>query len=292
MNKNYKSLNEAFYFELKNIIDNGLNVHSRGSDQKEVLFRSFSISDPMDLNIMYPSRKFNQTYALVEWLWYLAADPKVHNIGKYASIWNMIEDDNGEVESNYGTYLFPEQWEWVINELLDDTDSRRATIPINQPYHKNKNNKDIPCTQYLQFFIRNNKLHLGVSMRSNDIVFGMCNDIFTFCLFQQLMFNELKGKNKKLRLGKYHHHAGSLHIYDRHYSMADKILEELKYVDAERKNFHLLEELTYSYIKDKSLYLPSQELSKKEIKRFIDKNKEQLYYSNTVCITEFNRVNE
>jgi len=90
------------------------------------------------------------------------------------------------------------------------------------------------------------------------------------------MFNELKEKNKKLRLGKYHHHAGSLHIYDRHYSMADKILEELKYVDAERKNFHLLRNLTYSYIKDKSLFLPSQELSKKEIKRFVDKNKSNL----------------
>ena len=188
--------------------------------------------------------------------------------------------------------IYMNELENQLGELLNDTDSRRATLAINQPYHKNKNNKDIPCTQYLQFFIRNNELHLGVSMRSNDIVFGLCNDIFTFCLFQQLMFNELKEKNKKLRLGKYHHHAGSLHIYDRHYLMADNILKELKYVDAERKNFHLLEELTYSYIKDKSLYLPSQELSKKEIKRFIDKNKEQLCYSNTSSITEFNRVNE
>ena len=49
-------------------------------------------------------------------------------------------------------------------------------------------------------------------MRSNDLVFGLCNDVFTFSLFQQLMLNELNQSGLSLELGSYHHHAGSLHV--------------------------------------------------------------------------------
>ena len=69
-------------------------------------------------------------------------------------------------------------------------------------------------------------MHLGVNMRSNDIIFGLCNDVFTFSLFQQLMLNELNSRGAKVTLGTYNHHAGSLHLYERHYSMASKILLE------------------------------------------------------------------
>ena len=277
--KTYTNLNSALYFELENILDNGSFVESRGSNQKELLFRSFEIVDPTDLDIVFKSRKFNVTYAMAEWLWYLSADSRVHNIGKLAKIWEMIKSSGGMVESNYGTYLFNKellqlsQWNWVIEELKTDSDSRRATIPINQPHHKFMNKLDIPCTQYIQFFIRDNRLNLGISMRSNDIVFGMCNDIFTFCMFQQLMFNELRKHYKDLQLGTYYHHAGSLHLYDRHYEMANNIIK-----DGENGwspsiiKFKLLEKVTYNYIKEQKLYLPYDDITKDEIKLFVTQN--------------------
>jgi thymidylate synthase len=281
--KAYNNLNSLLYFELKNISENGNFAESRGSNQKEVLFRSFSLDDPTDLQIAFPSRKFNVVYAITEWLWYLSKDSRVHNIGKLAKIWDMIKSSGGTVESNYGIYLFdniptkPSQWQWVINELTNDRDSRRATIPINEPHHKFMNNLDIPCTQYIQFFIRDNKLHLGVSMRSNDIIFGLCNDIFTFCLFHQLMLNELRHAGySQLQLGKYYHHAGSLHLYERHYEMADNILTE-KIVENNSKKVELLDFVTYNYIKANQLYLPSEELSKEEIKLFVDGNKNKIF---------------
>ena len=140
-----------------------------------------------------------------------------------ATIWRQISDKNGQVESNYGFYLKP-QWEWVKQEILGDVDTRRATIVINQPYHKNKNPKDYPCTQYIQFFVRENKLNMGVNMRSNDLVFGLCNDVFTFALFQQLMLIELRDAGLDIELGSYYHHAGSLHVYERHYDMVSEII--------------------------------------------------------------------
>ena len=95
------------------------------------------------------------------------------------------------MESNYGLYILGNQWNYCLEELLKDPDTRRATIAINQPFHKAQNPNDYPCTQYIQFFIRENRLHLCVNMRSNDAVFGFCNDVFTFSLFQQLMLNDL-----------------------------------------------------------------------------------------------------
>jgi len=219
----YNSLNNLLQSELNNIILNGCNVTSRNSQQKEILNSHLCLSNPKDILITIPERKFNIDYTLLEFSWYLSQHKNVNNIGKKAKIWNNICDENNEVESNYGTYIIP-QWDWIKNELINDSCSRRCTIVFNQPQHKYKNIKDIPCTQYLQFFIRKNKLHLIVYMRSNDIIFGTCNDIFIFCLFQQLMFNELKKHYTNLELGEYYHNVGSLHLYDVHMDKAKNIV--------------------------------------------------------------------
>ena len=179
--KKFNSLQDVFLNYCRHITDAPL-VNSRGSTQRELLFESFEITDPTAIDIKVEDRKFSTGYALTEWLWYLSCDRNTNNIGKMAKIWNQISDNKGEVESNYGTYIAP-QWSWILGELTDDRDSRRATIVINQVHHKFSNEKDYPCTQYKQFFIRENKLHMGVKMRSNDLIFGLCNDVFTFCLF-------------------------------------------------------------------------------------------------------------
>jgi thymidylate synthase len=224
MNIRYKNLNQAFVEELADCYHNGTEVKSRGFVQKEKLFASFVIQDPTDLRIEVPARRFNEDYAILEWLWYLTSNSNVGTIGKFADIWNKIADDNDIVESNYGKYLKP-HWHDLVDELLKDKDTRRATCVINQPYHRFKNPKDYPCTHYIHFFIRKDALHMGVYMRSNDAVFGFCNDVFTFALFQQLMLNELNSRGSNLVLGDYYHSAGSFHVYDRHYTMMEKISE-------------------------------------------------------------------
>ena len=270
-NSSYQNLNQTLYWIVNDVMRNGSDVEARGTKQKEICFYKTIIEDPTDLLISYPDRKFNPDYAITEWLWYLSQHKSTVNIGKMAKIWDMIKDDKGECESNYGEYLIPTgQWHWVINELAQDADSRRATIAINQPYHKDKNPKDIPCTQYLQFFIRDNKLNMGVYMRSNDVVYGFCNDIFTFALFHQLMFNSLrKIYGEEFKLGEYTHHAGSMHIYERHYDMANKIISNkaAEYYKADNPKIVVHPDVDLDYILANELYLPREDMSKDEIKK-------------------------
>ena len=281
MTAKYKNLNEAFVEELMDCGLNGQEVKSRGFIQKEKLFCSLVIQDPTDLRIGVPARKFNEDYAILEWLWYLNSNPEISTIGKFADIWNKIADENNLVESNYGNYIKP-AWYDLIDELLKDRDSRRATCPINQPYHRFKNPKDYPCTQYIHFFIREDELHLGVYMRSNDAVFGFCNDVFTFALFQQLMLNELNARGAKLSLGNYYHSAGSFHVYDKHYSMVEKISQN--YFQTAKKNGYpddlkkviLNPDITWPKM-EKFLHFLNEDLDKKEISNKIKEVKEIIF---------------
>lgn len=288
----FKDLNSAFCESLALVKEQGLNVESRGTKQREILFHHICIEDPTALTIAPPLRRFKPVYAIAEWLWYLSRDKDVKNIGKFAETWLLIQDRKGQAESNYGEYIFepqyyrflnniwkPSQWEWVKEELLSDRDTRRATIAINQPYHKWKNKKDYPCTNNMHFFIRNNQLHLGINMRSNCAVFGFCNDVWTFCMFQQLMLNELNEAGANLTLGRYYHSAGSFHVYERHWKMQDTILANYRknntgnYPDL--KKYELQSTITYETIKP---MIPSKEdVSLDQIKSHTKETMEKIY---------------
>lgn len=282
----FKDLNSAFCESLALVKEQGLNVESRGTKQREILFHHICIEDPTALTIAPPLRRFKPVYAIAEWLWYLSRDKDVKNIGKFAETWLLIQDAKGQAESNYGEYMFElqhnahrPQWEWVKEELLRDRDTRRATIAINQPYHKWKNNKDYPCTNNMHFFIRNNQLHLGINMRSNCAVFGFCNDVWTFCMFQQLMLNELNEAGANLTLGRYYHSAGSFHVYERHWKMQDTILANYRknntgnYPDL--KKYELQSTITYETIKP---MIPSkQDVSLDQIKTHTKTTMEKIY---------------
>lgn len=80
------------------------------------------------------------------------------------------------------------------------------------------------CTCYIQYFIRENKMNCIVNMRSNDIIWGTAYDVFSFTMLQELLANMLH-----IEMGWYIHFAGSMHIYDRHLKMAEKILVNQDY---------------------------------------------------------------
>ena len=102
---------------------------------------------------------------------------------------------------------------------------------IHVPSDRHAGNKDVPCTLTMHWFIRENKLHLIVNMRSNDIILGFTNDVFQFTMMQEAMMLRLRETYPDLELGNYYHNAGSMHIYDRHFEMAQSIIKNERAID-------------------------------------------------------------
>jgi len=150
---------------------------------------------------------------LGEWLWYLAGTNSLDYIKYYLPHYSNFSDDKKSVYGGYGPRLFGagqhDQIFRVINLLRRKQDSRQAVIQIFDRRDLLKPHKDIPCTCTFQFMIRNRRLDMLTTMRSNDVYMGLPHDIFAFTMIQELVARAIG-----VELGEYKHFVGSLHLYD------------------------------------------------------------------------------
>ena len=115
-------------------------------------------------------------------------------------------------------------WEWCVDSLRSDKDTRQAILRFSLPEHFYKGNKDMTCTLSGNFHIREDKLLFRVHMRSNDLTLGLVYDLPWFISLMQDMVDELKDLYPNLEVGTYTHIVDSLHLYDRD---EEKILKML-----------------------------------------------------------------
>ena len=210
----------------------------RGLKVKEKIFGQMTI-DPLRPIADFESRPFNWKYFAGELAWYLKKDRDIDYINNFSSFWKGITNPGtNEINSNYGSLVFNEQLDWVVNSLVKDRESRQAIMFFNRPEFQFEGNKDFVCTMYANFFIRNNKLHMKVQMRSNDMFYGLTFDAPFFSFLHQIVYHLVWSKRMKngghvndevLALGDYHHFADNLHFYERHFGLADKIIDGDKY---------------------------------------------------------------
>ena len=219
--------NCSTFLDIYKQVYEGPTVSARGMITREL--RNVSIN----INPRYPitsfkARKFNLKYAKKETLWYLRGNRHDVSICEEAGAWNTLIQPDGGINSNYGQVIFtgPRLFDWVIEELIRDPSSRRAVIVIGDPTMLNKENTDHRCTMYISYHIRDMKLHQTVHMRSNDVVFGMTNDVFFYGYLHQMAWVCLQHYYPNLELGEYTHIADSLHIYERHFQMTENILKQ------------------------------------------------------------------
>lgn len=190
--------------------------------------------DPTQPILDFGARKTPMAYAEAELKWYESCDLSVTEIGKVAKIWTQIADSNGKVNSNYGWCIWSEenhnQYQAAINQLLEDSESRRSCMIYNRPSMQTDYNKDgmsdYMCTFATQHFIRNKELIYIVMMRSNDAVYGFFNDFYWHCIVYDRMYSQLRRKYVNLQKGKIIWIANSFHVYERHFEMLTKMNEE------------------------------------------------------------------
>lgn len=227
-----KTFAECYQASLIHLTSHGIVNKARGTVSKELLDVALEIEDPSSCFYANETRSSQFKYVAAELLWYYMGRNDVEFISKYAKFWERIQNPDGTVNSAYGNLIFNEknehgitQYQWAIQSLMSDSNTRQAILHFNKPVHQHFENKDFVCTMYANLHIRENKLHMSVFMRSNDVILGTPTDVAFFCSLQLQIYSHLLQIYPNLELGKFTHIANSYHVYDRHYEMIDKMLQ-------------------------------------------------------------------
>lgn len=229
----------------------------RGMEVREIRDCSMEINYPMFNIYTNKHRSSPLKYIAAELLWYFSGTNDPTFIENYASLWNHLHNEDGTVNSAYGNLLFSEfnehghtQYNWVIESLKKDKDSRQAFMHFNKPHHQFLENKDQVCTLQALFHIRENKLHMTLTMRSNDVIYGFMTDWAFFSTLQYHVYLELKKYYPELQMGSYTHISHSMHLYERHYELVEKMVGP-KYSDREEFSPEELPLLSETVVNDK-----------------------------------------
>jgi thymidylate synthase len=161
-------------------------------------------------------------------LWYLRADRYDLSIADHASIWKSCIKE-GKINSNYGFYWLREGFGIgkIVDMLINEPSSRRVVIPIlgtdrdhfKDPIH------DLPCTETITFYIRDNILYCTVHMRSQDAYFGMGNDVPCFSFLHRIV-HKLVNRLKSVELGSLTCTCTNFHVYERHWDKLSSLAKE------------------------------------------------------------------
>jgi thymidylate synthase len=126
--------------------------------------------------------------------------------------------DGGIFHGAYGPRIYG-RLKPLVDLLKSDPDSRQAVLTIfDSRQDLGANVKDVPCTLALQFFVRDNKLCMRTTMRSNDVWLGLPYDLVQFTALQGAIAAALG-----IEMGWYAHSVGSLHLYARDMEQAEQI---------------------------------------------------------------------
>jgi thymidylate synthase len=242
--KTYENIHVAYLETLRDIYYNyEFRSAPRGLPIREKTDYSFRITSPVAEAIITKDPVRNDTirsYTAKEVELYNSGSNRVEDFAKASKFWEKIANSDGTVNSAYGHLIwyktshgnqdfgdsFVTPWEWAKSSLIADKDTRQAILRFSLPEHQWVGNKDQTCTMHGNFLIRDDKLHLSIVMRSNDLVLGLVYDLPWFVSLIDRMVEELKPTYPNLTKGTYTHTVHSLHIYEKNEDMVRKMLGE------------------------------------------------------------------
>lgn len=194
------------------VLREGVLTRPRGMVTREVMGAHLELTGPRRRFVdLPPFRIINPAFAVAEAVWILSGsdDPWIYEFNRALTLYA----DDGVLRGAYGPRLrrwngAVDQLDKVRRQLLEDPDSRRAVVTLYDPQRDHSDHRDVPCTLAYRFFLRNGRLVMHTTMRSQDLWLGFPYDVFTATLIQELLAGWLGAA-----VGEYHHHVDSLHLY-------------------------------------------------------------------------------
>lgn len=250
----FKNINDSFINLSKVLMDQGVKRETRGKICYEINEPILiKIINPTDRYLNVPRKGYNKYLPFAELLNILSgtndlslsgfysknlynySDDGIYMRAMYSRIRNMSGVSNDyklskcfESSIKNGTLVREiDQLKYIIESFKRDINTRQAVIEIGDNvkdgFDENgllKITKDFPCTRSLMFQIRDGKLDLTVTMRSNDHVWGAHSINFTNFTFIQECVSKIIG----VGIGNYYHMANNYHFYlDTHNDLLKEI---------------------------------------------------------------------
>src|ERR1700689_223378 len=133
------TLDELILKGIRHIQEHGKKFSARAGSGLQAYDVSYTLLDPTK-RLHCIRQPISIRYFCRELLAYFKGSLKVQEgLAQASSIWHCLADKNGDIASNYGYYVFHQkvpgahvtQYEWVIQNLEKNLDSRKAFININ-----------------------------------------------------------------------------------------------------------------------------------------------------------------
>jgi thymidylate synthase len=200
----------AVYLELlKAVLRYGMPVAPRGQSTSEILDVQVIIEDPAQVHVLETSRHPRASIVATEAAHLIAGVSSLEQLDMASGGRFSQFADKGRLRGAYGPRVC-RQLERVVSALSDDPDSRQAMATVWLGDELSAASSDMPCTTTMHFLVRDGKLRMRVTMRSNDAFLGFPIDIEFFSALQRTVAAALR-----IPPGAYSHSVSSFHLYDR-----------------------------------------------------------------------------
>lgn len=168
-------------------------------------------------------RAISPGLAIVEACWILSGRRTLAPLASIAPRFRAFSDDGEILSGAYGERLRSrfgfDQIKAVTEHLRADPHSRRAFSLIAEPSDSRSVSRDVPCNVALIFRRTGEVLDMTVVNRSNDVIFGLPYDIFSFSLLHFHVAEQVG-----VPMGRHLHIANSMHLYLANRDLAERSL--------------------------------------------------------------------
>jgi len=196
----------------------GVTFETRGSQMAREMINAnldIPVTEPGVSFFSHPTHRVVPIrFVLAEMCAILAGRNDIAVMESYNKGIRKYSNDGITLGASYGEKL-EGQLAAVLLKLQKDLRTRQAVCSILQKFEVvNMELTHIPCNVFLQFFVRDEKMHLIVTSRSSDFVTGFSIDTIHWQLLLMYMANSLL-----LSCGNVHYNIGSLHVYGKDIEM-------------------------------------------------------------------------
>jgi len=247
LDKGYNDENE----KVRTVWDDGTPAHTVSYIGQSMRF------DNSETPIL-TSKKVAWKWAIKEllWIWQMKSNVVQDLRDMGVDIWDEWELEDGTIGKAYGYQLakknrmlvsfdgvkaittMVDQVDFLLNQLQSNPASRRHITTLWNPDDLD-DMALTPCVYETQWHVKDNKLHLEVRCRSNDMGLGNPFNVFQYNVLQR-MIAQVTG----YELGEYIFHIGDAHVYDKHVEPIKEQMERETFeapqlwINPEVKNFY------------------------------------------------------